>query len=443
MNAVRKRLWILPVLGALVAQTGCRMAPNDTVPRAPVSASAGYAPHGWMTLDDPDLVRLFERAQAQHLSSRVAVSRVRASRACLMAPDGLSKRTGATAGFWQQGFDATWEMPLFALQESPGILGDRVDERNDAMVSLLAEMARDYLELCGLRHRSVLTIGNLVIQADVLELTGSLARQGLATDMELARAQDQVKLARAQVAPIQVGIARIEHAIAILLDQDPDVLAAELDRDGPAPAVPSFMGDLSSDLLRRRPDVRRAEGWVAGINPRIAAALAHDYPKFTLTGNFPYDSARFSAALADTSRSLTGHPGAVRDLSDFSQTAALAPHEMGNRQQALLAYQYTFLSALRDVEDALAAFREGQEHESHLVRAVDGASQALEVSRCKYLMGTVDYMEVLGAERRLLVSQDALAQSRQAVALHLVALYKALGGGWETRSKEGLPGPTS
>jgi NodT family efflux transporter outer membrane factor (OMF) lipoprotein len=478
-SRLRRAPWllILPVVGALLTQTACRVAPDDTAPepagapvgsatdqtpwQAPVNASVAYPPivHWWMALNDPELDRLFARAEAQNLDSRVAASRVRQSRACLSAgpndlhssPDadrtrarsnddsttsGLTKGVGGHAVFWLQGFDATWEIPLFDVQGRPGTVSERAapaDEWNGAMVSLLAEVARDYLELRCLRHQSELAIDNLVIQVDVLELTRSLARQGLATDMDCSRAQNQSELTRAQVAAIQGKIVGIGHAIAILLDQDPGALAAELDSRGAVPAVPSSMGaGLSSSLLRCRPDVRRAERWVEVTNSRIAAALAHDYPMFTLTGSFPSDSARLSAALAGTSRSFPGHPGAIWDLSDFSQTTTLAAHEMGNQRQALLAYQYTLLSALRDVEDALTDLREGQEHDRNQVRAVDGASQALEASRGRYMMGTIDYLEVLGAERQLLLSQDGLAQSRQAVALHLLGLYKALGGGWES-----------
>lgn len=350
----------------------------------------------------------------------------------------LPKGAGAQTDFWQQGFDATWEIPLFAEQGRLGTKGDQVapaDERNDAMVSLLAEVARDYLELRSLRHRSELAIDNLVIQKDVLELTRSLAQKGLATDMDFSRAQNQLEQTRAQVAPIQDGIAKVEHAIAILVDQDPNAAAAELDRHGPVPAVPSMLGaGLSSDLLRRRPDVRRAEHWVNATSPRIAAALANDFPKFSLTGSFPADSARFSAAISGHSRSFPGRPGVTWDLSDFRLTAVWVAHEMENQQQALLAYQYTLLSALRDVEDALTALREGQKHDKNLVRAVDSASQALEASRNRYQMGTINYLEVLEAERQLLWSQDGLAQSRQTIALNRVALYKALGGCWETGS---------
>jgi NodT family efflux transporter outer membrane factor (OMF) lipoprotein len=478
-SRLRRAPWllILPVVGALLTQTACRVAPDDTAPepagapvgsatdqtpwQAPVSASVAYPPivHWWMALKDPDLDRLFARAEAQNLDSRVAASRVRQSRACLSAeakdlhssPDadrsrarlndgstssGPTKGLGGHVVFWQQGFDATWEIPLFALQGRPGTVSERVapaDEWNGAMVSLLAEVARDYLELRSLRHRSELAIDNLVIQVDVLELTSSLSRQGLATDMDVSRAQNQLELTRAQAAVIQDQIAKIGHAIAILLGQDPGALAAELDRRGVVPAVHSLVGaGLSSSLLRCRPDVRRAERWVEATNVRIAAALAHDYPKFTLTGSFPSDSARFSAAMAGPSRPFPGSPGSIWDLSDFSQTTTLAAHEKGNQQQALLAYQYTLLSALRDVEDALTALQEGQEHDRSQVRAVDCASQALEASRSRYMMGTIDYLEVLGAERQLLLSQDDLAQSRQAVALHLLGLYKALGGGWES-----------
>ena len=296
-----------------------------------------------MALKDPELDRLFARAEAQNLDSRVAASRVGQSRACLSAepndlhssPDagrtrarlnddsttsGLTKGAGGHAVSWQQGFDATWELASFPLQGHPGAVSDRAapaDEWNGAMkVSLLAEVARDYLELRSLRHRSELAIDNLVIQADVLELTGSLSRQGLATDMDVSRAQNQLELTRAQVAAIQDRIAKIGHAIAILLDQDPGALAAELDSRGAVPAVHSLMGaGLSSNLLRCRPDVRRAERWVEVANSRIAAALAHDYPKFTLTGSFPI---RFGQALGRPcrhqpvlSRTLRGHLGSI------------------------------------------------------------------------------------------------------------------------------------
>ncbi len=299
------------------------------------------------------------------------------------------------------------------------------------MVSLLAELTRDYLELRCLRNRSDLAIDSLVLQVEILELTRSLSLHGLATDMDCSRAQDQLELSKARVAAIQDGIAKTEHAITILLDQDPDALAAELDGHDPVPAVPALVGTgLSSDLVRCRPDVRRAEGWVKTTDPRIAAALAHDYPMFTLTGSFPYDSARFSAALAATNRSLPGRPGAIWNPSDFSQTAALAADATGNQRQALLACQYTLLSALRDVEDALTALHEGQEQDRNLVQAVDCANQTLQASRSRYMMGTIGYLELLEAKQQLLLSQDRLAQGRQAVVLHLVALHKALGGGW-------------
>lgn len=431
--------------------------------QVPVSTVGAHAPDDqrWLTLDDPVLGNLIARAQAKKLDPLAAVSRVHESRVRLsMEPGDLHSMVNASkygprmidgsaspgplkgpegqADFWQPGFDATWEISLFAMQGRPEDAEDRVIsavERKAAMVSLLAEVARDYLELRSLRHRSDLAIDDLVIQQDVLDLTRSLADQGLATDIDLLRAQDQVKLCRARVAPIEDGIAKRKHAIAILLGLDPGELAAELDGHGPVPAVPSLMGaGFRSDLLRRRPDVDRAERRLAAANAGIAAALARDCPQFTLTGSFGCDSARFSAAMSGASRSLSGQPGADWDLLDFGESAVSAAREMGNQQQVLLTYQYTLLSALRDAEDALTSFREEQEREKTLAQAVDMANQALEATRCRYMMGTIDHLEVLGAERRLLVSQDALAQSRQAVALRWVALQKALGGGRESSS---------
>jgi NodT family efflux transporter outer membrane factor (OMF) lipoprotein len=299
-------------------------------------------------------------------------------------------------------------------------------------VSLSAEVARDYLILRGLQERLRIARDNLALQEDTLALTRSLQGNGFISDLNVSRANTEVCQTRAQIVPLTTLISQQEHALATLLGQEPNSLVAELDKSAAIPDLPATVAiGLPSDLLRRRPDLRAAERQIAAANARIGVAVADYYPKFSLTGDFGLDSARFSPLFDIDSRFFIIYPTMQWKLFDAGHTKAEVQEQKELYRQAVLAYQSGVLNALRDVEDALVAYNNEQDHRAQLTQAVESARDSVDISRDLYKQGLTDFLQVLDAQRQLLSAQDELAQSNQAIATNLVALYKALGGGWE------------
>ncbi len=412
----------------------------------------------WTTLHDPELDRLVEQAVAGNLGLQEAASRLRESRAALRLAgakelptiDGtaayahIDSGQGASLGnsgaivtdIWQAGFDANWEIDVFGgnrrqIEAARADYQAAVEDRHDALVSLTAEVARDYLELRGLQQRLKYARENLALQQDSLGLTRSLRKAGFNTELDVSRAQTQVSQTRAQIVPLVTQVSQQQHAIAILLGQSPEIVAAELKSPAPIPLLPPVVSiGMPADLLRRRPDIRRAERQIAAANARVGAAIADYYPKFSLTGDFGLDSTQFRHLFEWENRYFLIYPNVDWRLFDFGRTAAEVDQEKERHQQTLLAYQNAVLGALREVEDALVAYTNEQDHQNALAAAVDSAKESVEISRDEYKQGVIDFLPVLDAQRQFLVAQDELAQSDQALSTNLVALYKAIGGGW-------------
>ena len=192
---------------------------------------------------------------------------------------------------------------------------------------------------------------------------------------------------------------------------------------------------MPADLLRRRPDVRRAERQIAAANARIGAAISDFYPKFSFTGDFGLDATKFNPLWDQSSRFFLLDPSVNWRLFDFGRTAANVDQMKAVHEQQLLAYRGTILQALREVEDALVAYANEQDHRAALADAVAAARQSVSISSDQYKSGTIDFLQVLDAQRQLLAAQDELAVSDDTISTNLVALYKALGGGWEEEAE--------
>jgi NodT family efflux transporter outer membrane factor (OMF) lipoprotein len=349
----------------------------------------------------------------------------------------LGSSGGIDANVFQAGFDSSWEIDVFGgqrrqIEAAADDLQASVEERRAAQVTLSAEVARDYLVLRGLQERLRISRENLTLQEDTLGLTRSLQQSGFTSDLDVSRANTQVFQTRAAIVPLTTQAAQEEHAIAILLGQDPNAAVAELDKPAALPDLPATVAiGLPSDLLRRRPDLRAAERQIAAANARIGVATSDYYPKFSLTGDFGLDSAKFSQLFDIDSRFIILYPTMQWKLFDAGHTRAEVAEAKELYRQSLLSYQEGILSALRDVEDALVAYNNEQDHRSELSQAVESARDSVDISRDQYKQGIIDFLQVLDAQRQLLSAQDDLAQSNQAIATNLVSLYKALGGGWE------------
>jgi NodT family efflux transporter outer membrane factor (OMF) lipoprotein len=432
----------------------------------------------WTTLNDPELNSLLLRAMDGNLNLQRAASRVRESRqnlrlsgakllptvsgtgsyvhldggknAGLGSSSGSSSSSssgGTTSGGSQSnyfvtevfsaGFDANWELDVFGgqrrqIEAARADYAASVEDRHDVLISLLAEVAHDYLELRGLQERLHIAEENLRLQQDSLELTRSLRHAGFSSELDVSRAQTQVAQTRGLIVPLRTATVQAQHAIATLLGAEPDALASELESTARVPTVPPLVTiGMPSDLLRRRPDIRRAERQIAAANARVGAAIADFYPKFSLTGAFGLDATRFQSLFELASRYFLIYPSVSWKLLDFGRTKTQVDMQREEYKQAVLGYQDALLGALREVEDAQVAYMNEQEHHAALADAVASARDSVTIARDRYKQGLTDFLQVLDAQRQLLSTEDDLAQSDQAIATNLVALYKALGGGWE------------
>ncbi len=472
---------------SLAVLTSCAVGPDYVAPRpttqpayangipstrpSTVTAEAEPTAQWWTTLRDPELDKLVKRAVTGNINLQRATARLAESRSTLRLEGakelptlsnsdqfvrinsgqnvGFSSLGGSGSGtagaqsssinsnVWTAGFDASWEIDVFGgqrrrVEAARADFQASVEDRRDILVSLTAEVARNYLQLRGSQERLRIAHDNLKYQEDTLGLTRSLRKAGFNSQLDVSRAQTQVAQTRATIVPLNTTVVQLEHAIATLLGEVPNDLTAELDHVAPVPTTPALVAiGMPADLLRRRPDVRRAERQIAAANARIGAAIADFYPKFSFTGDFGLDATKFNPLFNQSSRFFIIDPAISWRLFDFGRTAAQVDQEKARTTQMMLAYQDGVLTALREVEDALVAYANEQDHHAALADAVASARESVAISTDQYKNGVVDFLQVLDAQRQLLSAQDELAQSDQVIATNLVALYKALGGGWE------------
>jgi multidrug efflux system outer membrane protein len=458
---VTSRALLVPALAAALA--GCAVGPDYRAPEARLPAAysegAGPAPVAawWTTFRDPvldSLIRRAVRANPDLRSARARVLEARARRG-LAAADRLpsvdasagASRTrnssnafgdpGGTSNLFEAGFDAAWEIDLFGhaareVEAADAEVAASVEDRRDVLVSLLAETARDYVDLLGARRRAALARANLASQERTLELTRSKLEAGLASELDVARAETLVRTTAAAVPGFEAEARRAVHALSALLALPPDALSAELGADAPLPAIPPAVpAGLPSDLLRRRPDVRRAERRLAAATARVGAATADLYPRFTLTGALGLASEDLGD-LVDSGSRTASIGGVLRwPILDFGRASRAVEIRGAIEEQAATAWEAAVLRALREVEDALVTLAKERERRASLAAAVDAARRAHDLADRVWRSGRTDFFAVLDAERVLLASEDALAESDLRGAQGLVALYKALGGGWE------------
>jgi outer membrane protein, multidrug efflux system len=345
--------------------------------------------------------------------------------------------TGET-NFYQAGFDAGWEIDVFggtrrAVEAAQYGLEAQVDARRNAMVTLLAEVARNYIILRGVQHELAIVEDNVTSQLDTLGLTQSKFQAGIATDLDVARQEAQVASTQSQIPTLKTEIQQAIHRLGVLLDREPEALEAELTPQAPLPSgPPAVPAGLPSDLLRRRPDVRQAERQLAAATANIGVAVSELFPKFSLTGSLGLQSLSLKTFTDSRSAFWSIGPTVSWRILDAGQLWANVRIQRARREESYIQYRQTVLQALSDVEDALVGYHQEQARREALQRSVEANRRAVNLAKQLNQAGVVDFLNVLTAEQSLYLADDQLAQSEQAVSTDLVALYKALGGGWET-----------
>jgi NodT family efflux transporter outer membrane factor (OMF) lipoprotein len=422
----------------------------------------------WKNFGDTNLDSLMVTAVESNLTLRVAAARVREARAEKGVVAGaLWPSLGSSAGYsrnhfgahsfpplgalgvplgydlYNAGFDAAWELDIFggirrAVEAANAEIGGAEYNQRDVLVSLLAEVARNYIGARSYQQRLAITLANIRVQQEILDLTSNRFQSGLNSDLDVQEAAAILTSTEAQVPSLETGFRENVYALAVLLAQPPGASLDEMSAEKPIPIKPPMVPvGLPSDLLRRRPDVQSAERELAAATARIGVAKAEYFPKFSLTGFTALESVSASDWFTYASRAWSAGPTMQWELFEAGRIRANVRVQNARQEQTVEAYQQTVLVALEEAENALTAYAREQVRRESLSQSVEANQQALELSTQLYKSGLADFLRVLDSERSLYVAQDALVQSDEAVSLNLVQLYKALGGGWEVAAAPG------
>jgi len=442
-------------------------APTTTVPdgfaESAAKAATPRVAAWWTTFHDPVLDSLIARAVRANPDLRAAQARVREARARRgiaaadryptadatggasrsRSSDNVSGFPGETSNLFEGGFDAIWEIDVFggvrrSVEAADADVAASVEDRRDVLVSLLAEVARNYVDLRGAQRQGAIAHSNLEAQRSTLELTRSRLAGGIATDLDVARQEAQVAATESTIPSFETDARLAAHALASLLGAAPNALVSELDVEGAIPvAPPEVPVGLPSELLMRRPDVRRAERQLAAATARIGEATADYYPRFSLTGAFGLASDGLGDFVDAGSRTASGGGGVRWRVLDFGRIEGNVEARTAIEEQAAAAYEATVLTSLREVEDALVSLAKERTRRAALAQAESASNRAVALATQLWNAGRADFLSVLDAQRNLFLAQDALVQSERRAALDVVALYKALGGGWEAEAAAG------
>lgn len=472
-SVLRAGLFLLLGVGALPL-SGCMVGPDYQRPsmelpgvwrgqpapaETPAPADQELA-RWWTRFGDPQLTGLVDRALTANLNLRQAEARVRQARAArgvalsALGPtvdaSGGYQRSRTTAGvegdLYQAGFDAGWELDFFggirrAVEAAGADLAAAEEARRDVLVSLSAEVARDYINLRTFQQRLAVAGQNLKAQEHTAALVRQRYEAGFVSRLDLSNAEAQRATTAAQLPLFEISIRQTIHGLSVLLGREPVALLAELDPGAVVPAVPPAVPvGLPSDLLRRRPDIRRAEAAFHAATARIGVATADLFPRFTLSGALTFSDTHLGSLITWGERGWSFGPSVSWRLFESGRTLANIELRRALQEETGLAYQQAVLTALREVENALVAATREAEHRQALSAAVVANRQAVELAIKLYQAGEADFLPVLVAERALHAAEDALAQSSGRLATNLIALYKALGGGWDREQEEQAAG---
>lgn len=418
----------------------------------------------WMTLEDPELNHLIERAVGGNLDLRQAGARIQEARAqrglseaerfpTLDARGAVDRRRfrfgtsqenvlAATTSVYRAGFDASWEIDLFGrlqrqVEASVAEFQASEEEYRDVLVTLLAEVALNYVEVRSFQTRLAVANANGDAQAKTYDLVLANFEGGEVSRLDVEQARSNLETTRSQIPSLETSLAQAKHRLAVLLGQEPAALNEELKKPGHVPVAPPQLAvGVPADLLRRRPDVRKAERELAAQTAQIGVATAELYPKLTLIGSIGLDSFSAGDLLSSINRVYNLGPSIQWRVFDAGRIRRTIEVHNARQEQALIAYEASVLTALQDVEDALVAYGKELIRRQSLVEAEQATRRMVDVADDQYRGGENDFLTVLDAQRSLLAIQDQLAVSNAQVTTNIISLYKALGGGWTTLAPE-------
>lgn len=480
-------------VGALLFLSGCMVGPNYHKPDVAVPEQFEETKNNstefvadqdllqwWKGLEDPFLDQLMEETFQSNFDLRIALEQVIQARAefhleaAKLFPefnlDGAVTRTrqsdkilnpfsGATipsAGevsvspfqnIFQIGFDAIWEMDVFGklrrAKRAALFNWESIQENaRDVQITVLSEVAKDYVAICASQKKVSLAEETISIDRESLQLIQALFEAGLADESQVQTARASLDLEEASLQLLQTSLKQSIYRLAVLLGKQPEALIQDFEIIRPIPvAIGKIPAGLPSDLLRRRPDIRRAERKLAAATEQIGVAVAELFPQFFLTAsnlfaanpsgsNYGFASDKLHSLFSAPSRTWSVGPAFTLPIFDFGKRRANVKVQTAVQKQALITYEKTIMTALEEVESTLVAYFKEEERLGYLTDFNQANLRNLTLADDRFTSGLSSLTEALNARKAWVDSENSVTESRQALTSKLIAVYKALGGEW-------------
>jgi NodT family efflux transporter outer membrane factor (OMF) lipoprotein len=459
----------------LAAGPGCMVGPNFARPPAPTAATwieaedahvrtaPAEAIRWWEVFDDAALSRLVDMAYAQNLTLRAAGLRVLEAqarrgitignlfpqqqalsgayaRARLSANTATPLLGGRDVNRWQAGFDAGWELDFWgkfrrAVEASDADLLAAVANYDDVLVSLVAEVASTYIQIRVLDERLAVARDNVRVQEDSLRIAMVRFDAGSTSELDVQQATTLLRDTEATIPQLEFQHRQSADSLCVLLGIPPRDLTALLDGAGRIPQVPTSVAvGIPAEVLERRPDVRSAEQAAAAQSARIGVAVAEWLPAVQLTGSAGLSAESVAKLFEGRAFAAAAGPAFTWPVLNYGRIRNNVRLQDATFQELVVTYANTVLRAQQEVEDALIGYLLGAEEVARLAESVAAANRAVDISLVQYREGATDFTSVLTTQQSKLREADLLASTRGAVTLNVIALYKALGGGWQIRT---------
>ena len=453
------------------AQWSATARANGTEGAAHVTAERAQTVAWWSSFNDPTLTALVQQSAAQNLDVKEAVLRIEEAQAqTAVVAGGLWPSVSANAGWsrqrlstetpngaifglhfpglpptlvnpynqYQLGLGASWTLDLFgterrSVEAANAQTQAAVEGAHAALLSMVSDVAATYIDLRGAQLRRTILQRSLATQRDLLQLTRDRRNAGLTSDLDVENAAAEVGTTQAEVPLADRQITVDINELSELMARAPEALRAELERVQPVPPVPPVVPiGLPSDLARRRPDIRQAEANLHAATAQIGVAISNYFPQLTLTAEGGFQSEGLSQLVETASRFASFGPAIQLPIFEGGRLRATVRLQKVKAKEAAVAYAQTVLTALHQVEDALAAYGADQARRAALETAVTASRNARMLARERYQSGVASFIDVLDAERTEEQNELSLADATTSVSADLVQLYRALGGGWQS-----------
>lgn len=490
---------LIAAIAALVL-AGCVVGPRyqspsnevptgfDTGPAAPPTTAPTTAPGAlrpvdvtrwWQSLDDAELDSLVERAVRANLDLRIALARLQEARAGEYVVSGgtlplvdlaaaagrgsgnnsikgrvpVPLNAGADTSQFHEithiaGFDANWEIDLFGrfthqLEFARAQTQAAYEARNAVLITVISDVARAYVDLRALQVRLEVARQSIQTAQQTVNIVRERVNRGFVNELDLAQARRELATVQATVPPLQAAFTDAQRRLAVLLGRPPQDLYRELRRSSNLPSPPERIeAGIPLDLLRRRPDIRQAERQLAAATARLGIATANLYPRVVFAAGAGVQGQGLGITPVKSALDWNVGPALYWPLLDFGTLDALVRVEDFRTQEALFVYRRTVLGAVEEVDDAIGQYTAQLDRLDSLNRALSAAQRAVQLATERYQRGFTELLTLLDAQRELYVIQDQFAVGQEAAVLQYIAVYKALGGGWERyRSIPAIPPP--